>query len=109
MRHAMWFCAVAAALCVASGCNDNVLGGNGDGSAGGNSDGATPITGSLAVTPSAEQTLHVTAGQMTPTATYSATWGGRPIAATWSLDRGDIGTVVAGPGTSTTFTPSGTT
>lgn len=61
------------------------------------------------VTPSALQTITVTAGQTTPTVVFSATLDGKPTAAAWGIDRGDVGKVAAGPSTQTTFTPTGTT
>jgi len=44
-----------------------------------------------------------------PTVTYTATLNGNPISAGWSVDRGDLGSVAAGPASTTTFTPTGTT
>ncbi len=64
--------------------------------------------GALAVTPTAIQTLDVTAGQTMPTLKYSATLGGAPASVTWSVDRGDLGTITTGPASSTTFAPTGT-
>jgi hypothetical protein len=60
------------------------------------------------VEPSAMQTLTVTVGQTPPTVKYEATLHGRDIDATWNVDRGDIGTIVAGPSSHATFTPTET-
>jgi hypothetical protein len=61
----------------------------------------------LDVQPSAPQTLDVIAGQPIPAVTYTATLDGSPVAAGWSVDRGDIGTIDAGPASTATFTPKG--
>src|SRR5208283_13627 len=45
----------------------------------------------------------------TPTATFKATLNGSAAKATWSVDRGDIGSVPAAPASSVAFTPTGTT
>jgi hypothetical protein len=60
------------------------------------------------VEPKPLQTITVTAGQNTPTVDYTATLNGNPIAAGWTLDRGDLGTIPAGPSSTATFAPSGT-
>lgn len=59
------------------------------------------------VTPADPQTITVTAGDSTPTISYSATFDGSPVGAGWGVDRGEIGTVAEGPDAMTTFTPSG--
>jgi hypothetical protein len=59
------------------------------------------------VQPAALQTLQVTAGQSTPTVTYTATLNGSPVNAGWSVDQGAIGTVTPGPASMGVFTPSG--
>ena len=61
------------------------------------------------VTPSALQTITVTAGQSTPTVVFSATLDGKPTAAAWGIDRGEVGKVGAGPSPQGIFTPTGTT
>ena len=61
------------------------------------------------VEPSAVQTIMVTAGQVTPVVTYTATLNGSPVSVGWSLDRGDIGAIAPGPSKSASFTPKGTT
>ncbi len=61
------------------------------------------------VEPAAPQTITVTAGQTTPTVLYEATLGGQPINAAWTIDRGDLGAIGAGPSTQATFVPTGTT
>ncbi|MGK4001543.1 hypothetical protein WMF31_02885 [Sorangium sp. So ce1036] len=76
---------------------------------------ATTTTGTggaelgLSVEPSALQTITVTAGQTTPTVAYTATLRGNPVSAGWSVDRGDLGTIEAGPSSTATFVPRGTT
>jgi hypothetical protein len=61
------------------------------------------------VTPTGLTTLTVKAGSTTPTAKFSATVNGGPSAAVWSVDVGEIGRIAAGPSTSATFVPTGTT
>lgn len=60
------------------------------------------------VTPSALQTLDISAGQTSPTLAYAATLNGSPVSVRWSLDRGDIGSIEAGPSNTATFAPKGT-
>ena len=81
------------------------LGGGDDSGSLGSDDGQT---GGLQITPTALQTITVAAGKNTPTVAYTATLNGQPVKAAWSLDRGDIGTVVPGPASLTGFTPKGT-
>ncbi len=89
--------------------------GGGAGSGGGNifvgsatgSGGGT--TQSFDVEPKALQTITVTAGQTMPTVAFTATLDGKPINAGWSVDRGNLGTIPAGPSDTATFTPTGTT
>jgi hypothetical protein len=72
-------------------------------------DGYAPDTGvGLDVEPSAMQTVTVTMGQAPPRVQYTATYNGRPANATWTVDRGDLGSV-GSPGPVESFTPSGTT
>jgi hypothetical protein len=66
-------------------------------------------TSGLDVQPAALQTITVTAGQTTPTVTFQATNNGVPAAVGWGVDRGNIGTIAAGPSASGVFTPTGTT
>ena len=73
----------------------------------------TPVNADLApllldVQPAGTQTLTITTGQPIPTMQYTATLGGAPVSVAWSVDRGDIGSVVVGPAQGTTFSPSGT-
>ena len=122
-----------ACVVLAQGCGPSDGGGGGGGGggkvdlagAGGNSDGGSDDQGvadaalddaaarpdltatGFDVQPAALQTLTVGAG-MTPTVTYAATLNGQPIAAAWSLDRGNLGTVQIGPSPTSTFTPKGT-
>ncbi|MFI5042507.1 MAG: hypothetical protein ACHQNA_11790, partial [Acidimicrobiales bacterium] len=64
----------------------------------------------LDVQPSALQTVTVTMGQSSvPTVAYNATLNGKPVNATWTLDRGEIGSIGAGPSAKATFQPTGTT
>ena len=93
---------------------------SGGANTGGASDGAggttfvTSSTGNggamqgLDVQPSALQTITVNAGQITPSVTYTATLNGSPISAGWGLDKGNVGTIPAGPSTTATFSPTGT-
>ena len=66
-------------------------------------------TGPLTISPSTLQTITVTAGQTTPTVAFSASLGSTPVSAAWTLDRGDLATVGAGPSTTATVAPTGTT
>jgi hypothetical protein len=89
---------------------------------GGDGDGTSPIDGGfnpdgfnldgsptdpdanlLAIKP-LDPVVDVTTGTPTPTVSFTATWGGAPISASWSIDRGEIGTVGVASGV---FTPSG--
>ena len=91
-------------------------GGGNAGGAGGESSFVTSSTGAggaamqgFGVTPSALQTLSVTVGQAMPTVTYTATLDGQPANAGWGVDKGNIGTIPAGPSSTAAFTPTGTT
>jgi hypothetical protein len=64
------------------------------------------VTNTLEVEPVADQTLDVIVGQTPPTLTYTATFNGQPIEVAWSVDRGEVGTAMAGPSSSSLFTPS---
>lgn len=61
------------------------------------------------VQPAAMQEVTVGIGEQTPTLMYTATLNGQPVNAGWGVDRGEIGTVAAGPAEATTFTPTGKT
>ncbi len=63
----------------------------------------------LDVEPTPLQTITVTAGQTTPTVKYTATYNGLPISAGWGLDKGNVGSIPAGPSSSAVFAPTGTT
>jgi hypothetical protein len=109
MRRLTIRSALVAALLVAVGCNNSMLGGdNGDGGA--VDDAGNPIpSGTLDVQPSGLQTINLTAGQMMPTVSYTATFNGQPVNASWSVDRGEVGSIPIGPDTAEVFTPRGTT
>jgi len=79
------------------------------GDGGGSSDATTDVPQVFNVTPAALQTIMVTAGQNTPTVLYNASYGAKPIAAGWSVDRGDVGSIGVGPSIQGTFQPTGTT
>jgi hypothetical protein len=120
--------AVTAAAGAGAGCgssNAHFVGANGGGGAQNDAttalvDGALLLGDGLAlgdavgqgldVQPSALQTLAVTMGKPLPTIAYSATLNGQPATgATWSVDRGEVGSIGAGPGAKETFLPTGTT
>jgi hypothetical protein len=61
------------------------------------------------VEPSTLQTITVTAGQTTPAVPYAATLDGNPIGAGWTVDRGDLASIGAGPSPQGTLHPTGTT
>jgi hypothetical protein len=91
-------------------------GGGNAGGAGGETSFVTSSTGvggaamqGFNVTPSALQTITVAVGQALPTVTYTATLDGQPANAGWGVDKGNIGTIPAGPSTVAAFTPTGTT
>jgi hypothetical protein len=63
----------------------------------------------LEVDPSPLQTITVPMGQSSPTVAYTATLNGLPVSASWTVDRGDLGSIGAGPSSKGTFTPTGTT
>src|ERR1022692_2249215 len=65
--------------------------------------------GVFAIPPAGVQTITVAAGQSAPTVSFTATLSGSPVNAGWNVDRGDLGTVTAGPSSTSTFTPSGAT
>jgi hypothetical protein len=123
-----WVAGVGVALAIAgsiaacgspsqsSGGTHGAGGATGSGGLGGSGGSVTSFVGAgganeqgLQVTPSALQTLDVAIGGMTPTVTYAATLNGEPVKVAWSVDQGSIGNIPAGPSTSATFAPSGTT
>ena len=63
----------------------------------------------LDVQPSTLQTITVPLGQTSPTVQFTATYGGLPVNAGWVVDRGDLATIGAGPSSSATLVPTGTT
>ncbi len=116
--------ATAAAWGCGSSADKDGKGGPGDGGGGGYADstGSSPIEGgfnfgdahtdaheTFDVEPSALQTITVPMGQSSPAVMYTATLGGQPANATWTVDRGDLGSIAMGPGPTGTFTPTGTT
>jgi hypothetical protein len=60
------------------------------------------------VQPSAMQEIAVGIYEQTPTIMYTATLNGQPVGAGWGVDRGEVGSVMAGPNATTTFKPTGT-
>ena len=66
--------------------------------------GPTDASGQLVVTPT-NQTLNVTVGQAIPTLQFTAKYGGASVTASWSIDRGELGSIGAGSGL---LTPAGT-
>jgi hypothetical protein len=110
----------AAAACGGNGSGTTSSGTGGHGGSGGHTatgtagDGGGFITssgtGTMAgfdVQPSAMQTITVTAGQPVPAVTYTATLDGQPANAGWGVDKGNVGTIPAGPASTATFTPTG--
>jgi hypothetical protein len=106
----------------AGGGGDGSLDGTTDGGASGDAfsesgfsldsaahDGETDGPEALDVEPSTLQTITVPLGQTMPTVTFTATYGGHAINAGWGVDRGDLASVGAGPSSSATVTPTGTT
>jgi hypothetical protein len=89
------------------GGGDSSIGFGGDGSGG--SDGNSDVVGTLAISPSALQTITVPVGQTMPMVVYTATLNGSPVSAGWTVDRGDLGTIAAGPSAMATFAPTGMT
>src|ERR1700733_11436253 len=71
-------------------------------------DGSVNSSG-LVVTPTTLQTITVTAGMTTPAVVFTATNNGAPAAVGWGIDKGNIGTIAAGPTVAGTFVPTGTT
>lgn len=105
MRSTSVLCSALVALCVASGCNNATIGGSDDA---GTTDDMATSSALFEVQPGNLQTITVTAGQQTPTVTYSATLDGQPCSSVWSVDRGDIGFISPGPSSTSAFSPRGT-
>ncbi len=103
----------------AAGTGGAGAGGANDGGSGGGSSltlvGATSSSGTggsiagLDVEPTPVQTISVTAGKTTPTVKYTATYNGQPIGAGWGVDKGNVGSIPAGPSSTALFAPTGTT
>jgi hypothetical protein len=77
----------------------------GPGDGGGGSGGSG---GTLTIEPSDPQTLTVTLGQTMPSVQYNAAYNGTPVSVAWTIDRGEVASVVTGPSASTTVAPKGT-
>src|ERR1700712_3054679 len=109
MRFFHGWCATAAiALCLTSCCSSSSVGGSsGDPDGGAGPDLSVPAI--FDVQPSTLQTISVNIGQTMPTVYYSATLDGQPASASWSVDRGDVGSIPPGPFSTGTFIPRGTT
>lgn len=104
MSRSMLRYTVLAMLCLACSCNGTTVGGD-------TGDGGMPDLAPeqpLDVQPAALQTITIAVGQQMSATPYVATLGGQPVMADWSLDRGDVGTIPAGPATSGTFVTRGT-
>lgn len=71
------------------------------------SSGGDPPEG-FEVVPEEPQEIAVNIKSQTPTIMYTASLNGQPVNAGWGVDRGEIGTVEAGPKSTTMFTPTGT-
>jgi hypothetical protein len=92
----------------AGGDATTAMGGSGGGTFSGPTSGpGGMMTQGFWVTPEDPQVITVNAGDNMPTVTFESTFDGSPVAAGWSVDRGEIGTVEEGPGETTVFTPSG--
>ena len=76
---------------------------NGDASSSGGGDSSAGFD----VEPSTLQTLTVTLGKPIPTAVFQATEHGQPVAAGWTVDRGNLASITAGASASGTVAPSG--
>jgi hypothetical protein len=83
--------------------------GLGEGGFGGGGNEGGVVQGAFDVQPSALQTITVATGQTMPTVPFTATLGGQPVAVGWSVDRGDIGSIPAGPSPTASFAPKGAT
>ena len=110
MRYVRGWCAVAATvLCLTSACNGSLTGGASEEPdlGVGEPDFGTPAV--FDVQPSGLQTITVNVGQTSPAVVFAATLDGQPGDASWSLDRGDVGSIQLGPAPTGTFVPRGTT
>jgi len=105
---------------VASGGNNGTGGSAGAAGSGGGSgdagiliDSGGGLNGDAAqgfdVQPAALQTITVTLSQTPPTVNYTATLDGKPVNVGWTVDRGALGAMTPGNGSSSVFTPTGTT
>ncbi|AUX32171.1 MULTISPECIES: hypothetical protein [Sorangium] len=98
----------------ASGGGGGATTGGGDGSSSsGDFDPTGPGVGGsvplgFTVEPSDLQTIAVAAGQTAPSVSYTAMRMDAPINVGWSVDRGELGAISAGPASTATFTPTGT-
>ena len=99
---AVWVALVALIVAIAAACGDS--GGNfSDGGSGQDGTisfpeaGFNPDSGLLTISP-LNQTLNVTYGQPQPMVTYQAAWNGTPVAASFSIDRGELADVNAATG-----------
>src|ERR1700735_4014848 len=81
-----------------------IFGDDGGGLPFGGGDGSTA---GFQVTPTTLHTITVAVGATTPLVTFTATLGGQPANAAWSIDQGSIGSVSGGPASTTSFTPRG--
>jgi hypothetical protein len=106
MRKVTVWWAAAVALCLAGACNNSTLNGTPTDDGGTGPDLA--VSGLFDVEPAALQTITVTTGQPIPMVMYTATLDGQPTSTTWSVDRGEIGTIPAGPLATESFVPRGT-
>jgi len=73
------------------------------------SDATSDATQGFDVQPSTLQTITVPLGQTAPTVQFTATYNGQPVNAGWVVDRGNLATASAGPSSTTTVVPTGTT
>jgi hypothetical protein len=79
----------------------------GDGSTGSSSSsGGGDATAVFDVQPSTLQTVTVTVGQPIPTVVFTATDNGQPVPAGWTIDRGNLAAIGAGPSPTGTVTPT---
>jgi hypothetical protein len=87
-------------------------GGDGDSGSGpnGDKDGETGNPSVFDVQPSEMQTITVDPSDASPAVvTFKATLNGKPVQVGWNVDRGEVGSIQAGPASSAKFTPSATT
>jgi hypothetical protein len=94
----------------AGGGGDDATGADDTGSIFGHFDGSSGRDGghqAFDVEPSALQTLTVPLGQSMAAMPYSATLNGNPVSVAWTIDRGELGTIGAGPSSTATFMANG--